>query len=133
MDQLLGALDKLDADAVLALFAPDSRVVTADGRRGEGLEAVRELIADFIHQLRATTHRITAQWHVDNVWIAEVQASYELTDWLQTSPLPRVFVLRDGPQGIVDLRVYGAHERPLSDHHTGEEGMWVGTRWIPPL
>ncbi len=23
---------------------------------------------------------------------------------------------------IADLRVYGAHERPLTDHRTGEEG-----------
>ncbi len=131
MDQLLGALDKLDTDAVIALFAPDSRLLTADGRRGEGIGAVRDLLTDFVHQLRASTHRITAQWHEANVWFAEVDASYELSDYLQTSPLPRMFVLRDGPQGIADLRVYGAHERKLSDHRTGEEGMWTG--WIPPL
>jgi hypothetical protein len=52
---------------------------------------------------------------------------------MRTSPLPRVFVLREGPDGIADLRVYGSHERWLMEHRTGEEGMWIGERWIPPL
>jgi hypothetical protein len=91
------------------------------------------VLASFLATLRTTTHRITAEWHEDNVWIAEVEASYELQDWLQINELPRAFVLRDGPDGFADLRVYGAHERPLTDHRTGEEGMWVGGRWVPPL
>ncbi len=67
------------------------------------------------------------------MWIAEVDCSYELQDWLQLNALPRAFVLRMGPEGIIDLRAYGAHEQPLTEHRTGEEGMWVGGRWIPPL
>jgi hypothetical protein len=59
--------------------------------------------------------------------------SYELQDWLRLEGLPRVFVARMGSGGIADLRAYGAHEHPLSDHRTGEEGMWIGNRWIPPL
>lgn len=133
IDQLLGAIDKLDVEAVMALSAPDIRILSADGRRAEGTEAVRELLTDFLATLRSTTHRITAHWHQDNVWIAEVEATYELKDWVRTGALPRAFVLRDGPDGFVDLRVYGAHERPLADHRTGEEGMRIGGRWIPPL
>ena len=131
--ELLVAVDKLDAEAATALFARDGRLLTVDGRRADGIEAVRELLADFLADLRSTSHRTTAQWHQGDVWIAEVEATYELQDWLQTSPLPRALVLRHGPDGIADLRVYGAHERQLADHRTGEEGMWVRSRWIPPL
>ena len=133
IEQLLKAVDELDVDAAMALAAPDIRFLMADGRRGEGAEAVRELLTDFLSTLRSTTHRITAQWHEADVWIAEVDASYELRDYLKLTALPRAVVARTGPDGIADLRVYGAHERPLTEHRTGEEGMWVGGRWIPPL
>jgi SnoaL-like domain len=133
IEQLLKAIDELDVDAAMALAAPDIRFLMADGRHGEGTTAVRDLISEFVSDLRSTTHRITAQWHQDNVWIAELEASYELRDYLQLKALPRAVVVRVGPDGIADLRVYGAHERPLMEHRTGEEGMWVGGRWVPPL
>jgi len=130
---LLEALDRLDAEAALSMLAPDCRLLTADGRRAHGVSAAGALLRDFLGALRSTSHRITSEWHVDDVWIAEVEASYQLEDWLELGALPRAFVLRGGPDGIEDLRVYGAHEHPLTEHHTGEEGMWVGGRWIPPL
>jgi SnoaL-like domain len=133
IDRLLAAIDKLDVDAVTALFAPDARLLTADGRRAEGIEPVRQLLADFVATLRSTKHRVTAQWHPDDVWIAEVEASYELRDWLLIPAVPRAIVLRDGPDGIADLRMYGAHEHPVSEHRTGEEGIGIGSRWVPPL
>jgi hypothetical protein len=133
IEQLVRAVDELDVDAAMALFAPDARFLTVDGRRGEGADAVRRLITDFFAQLRSTKHHITAQWHQDDVWIAEVEGTYELRDWLRLTALPRAFVLRMGPDGIADFRAYGAHEQPLSEHRTGEEGMWVGGRWVPPL
>lgn len=133
IEQLLKAVDELDVDAAMALAVPDIRFLMADGRRGEGAEAVRELVTDFFSTLRSTTHRITAQWHEADVWIAEVDASYELRDYLKLTALPRAVVVRMRPDGIADLRVYGAHERPLTEHRTGDEGMWVGGRWIPPL
>ena len=133
IDQLLRAMDRLDVDAAMALFASDIRLLTAYGQRAEGAEAVRALLSDFVATLRSTTHRVTAQWHQDNVWIAEVETDYELQDWLQIRAVPRAFVLRVGPEGFVDLRVYGAHEHPLTEHRTGDEGMLIGKRWIPPL
>jgi hypothetical protein len=133
IDRLTVALDRLDVDGAMALLAPGGRLLTADGRRAEGSDAVRELLTEFLAQLHSTTHQITDQWHPDDVWIAEVEATYELRDGLQTGTLPRVFVLREGPGGVDDVRVYGAHERPLSEHRNGEEGLWVGARWLPPL
>jgi hypothetical protein len=131
--RLLAAVDSLNVEAAVALVAPDCRMLAVDGTRANGSEAMRKLLSDFFATLRSMSHHITAQWHVDDVWIAEVDGSYELIDWLQLNGLPRAFVLRDGPEGFVELRVYGAHERPLTDHRTGEEGMRIGERWIPPL
>jgi SnoaL-like domain len=133
IERLVAAFDALDVEGVMALVAPDAEMRTADGRRAEGRQAVRDLVGSFIADLRSTSHRITAEWHQDDVWIAEIDASYELRDWLRLSSLPRAFILEQGPDGIRKLRVYGEHERPLTEHRTGEEGMVIGDRWIPPL
>ena len=133
IEAFLEALDRLELDAIMALMAPDVRVLVVDGRRAEGTDAVRQLFADFLGQLRATTHRITAHWHEDDVWIAEVDAGYELRDWLQLHGLPRAFIVRAGPDGVSELKAYGAHEHQLSNHPTGGNAMWVGGRWVPPL
>ena len=114
IERFLDAVDRLDVDAAMALMAPDARVLAADGRRAEGTEAVRQLFGDFLGQLRSTTHWITAQWHQEDVWIAEVDASYELRDWLQLNGLPRAFVMRASPVGVSELRADGAHEHRLS-------------------
>lgn len=131
--RLLADIDRLDLEAVAASFAPDADLLMVDGRRAHGIDALREVLGEFISHLRATTHEVTAQWHEDGVWIAELDATYELQDYSQTGPLPRALILREGPEGIADLRVYGAHEHLLAEHRTGEEGMWIGQRWIPPL
>jgi hypothetical protein len=133
IEQVLAALDRLDIDAVLELFAPDCSLLMTDGRRGHGAEEVRGLLDELIGALRSTTHQTTAAWHLDGVWIAEVLASYELRDWLRLKDLPRVFILREGADGITDLRAYGAHEHALTEHRTGDEGIRIGERWIPPL
>jgi ketosteroid isomerase-like protein len=132
IDQLLGAIDMLDVEAAVALMAPNCQMLAVDGRRAEGTAAVRELLSDFLATILQTTHRISAQWHQGDVWIAEVDATYELQDRVRIKR-PRAFVLRDGPDGLVELHVYGAHDHPFAEHRTGEEGMRIGGRWIPPL
>src|SRR5207302_6694525 len=110
----------------MTLLEDDLRLLAADGRRAHGCDAVRELLTDFLGTLRSSAHRITNQWHVDDVWIAEVDASYELSDWQRLDALPRAFVVRRGPEGIADVRVYGAHELPLVEQGAQSEGIRVG-------
>jgi hypothetical protein len=133
IESLMEAFGKLDVELVMALVAPDGKLLTADGQRAEGKDAIRDVVSGFVTALRSASYRITAQWHHDNVWIAEVEASYELRDWLQLNAIPRAFFVHDSPDGIIDVHVYGAHERPITEHRTGEEGMRLGDRWIPPL
>jgi SnoaL-like domain len=133
IEALLGSFDALDLEAVMAQVAPGGGLSTADGRRAEGKDAVREVVADLFAQLRSASYRIVTQWHVDDVWIAELEVDYELQDFMLLKGRRRAFILHQGPDGIADLHVYGEHERPVGEHRTGEEGMWIGDRWIPPL
>jgi hypothetical protein len=133
IEQLLVAIDKLDVDRAMAPLARDVRFLAVDGQRAQGTDAVRELFAGFVASLRSATHEVTAQWHQDGVWIAEVKATYELTDGVRIGPLPRAFVMREGAQGCTELTVYGAHERPLADYNTGERVMRLNGNWMPPL
>jgi hypothetical protein len=134
IEQLLGAVDTLDEEAVMALLAPDVRLVAADGRRPKGPKELHDLIADFLALLRRTTHRVTSQWHVDeDTWIAEVDAAYELRNGTLMEALTRAAVLRTGSAGIAELRVYGAHEHGLADDPSSRQGLLVGGRWLPPL
>jgi hypothetical protein len=133
IDQLLGALHALDAERVAELFADDGRLLIVDGRRATGKDAVRGLLGEVFAAMRSAAYRVSGEWCQEDTWIAEVEGSYVMSDWLEINGLPRALVLRMGADGIEDLRVYGAHERPLSEHRTGEEGMWIGDRWVPPL
>lgn len=134
IDELLAAIDALDVKRALALLTSDCRLLTVDGRRAAGAAAVREVLGGVLDQLHTTEHRVSAQWHVDDVWIAEVEADYELEDdRFRLSAVPRVFIVRKGDGGIADLRIYGAHERKLSDHEPGDGSMRIGGRWMPPL
>jgi SnoaL-like domain len=128
--EFLQAVDTLDSEAVLALCAPDCTLTFVDGRHAEDRPALTRLLTDFLASLRSTSHEITAQWHQDDVWIAEVAASYELRDYLRLERLRRVFIIRTGPDGIRDVRAYGANERQLGDR---QEPIRIGGRLILPL
>ncbi len=133
IEQLLRAIDALDVEGVIALAAPEVRLLTVDGRRSAGKTGMRELLTDFLAALRSSTHRITAQWHEHDVWIAEVDANYELRDLTRLGVLERAFIVRAGPEGLTDVRVYGAHERPLGELESREHELRLGGHWIPPL
>jgi SnoaL-like domain len=134
IERLLAATDALDIDALVALYAPEGRLLAADGRRAEGTEEVRELLTSILGALRSTNHEVKDQWQVDDTWIAEVEASYELPDLHRVDAVPLALIVRPGPEGIADVRIYGAQKRPVSEYDTGEQwGTLVRGHWIPPL
>src|SRR6516225_6355933 len=103
---LVAALGRRDVDAVQALCSPDCHFSTADGRQAQGRQPVRVLVGQFLADLRSASYQVTAQWHQDGVWFAEVLATYELRDWLLLERLPRAFVVEAGAEGIRAMRVY---------------------------
>jgi hypothetical protein len=134
IEELLGPLDRLDGQAVAGLFAPGGRLLLADGRRSTGTADITESVSNCLAKLRSSRHNITAQWNPERgVWLAEVDADYELRDWLQLSGLPSVFVVRLGADGIEDLRIYGAQDQQLFDRSSDVDGFSVGGHWMPAL
>jgi SnoaL-like domain len=131
---MLATIDALDIDAFTALFAPDGRLLTVDGRIANGRAEVREVIGRFAADLRATNHRLTAEWHPEpDVWIAELDATYELTNYAQLGPYARAIVLHNGSGGIRELRIYGLHERPLIESTRGYQEVYGSGHWLPTL
>ena len=132
--EVLAAIDHLDIERVVALSAPDCRLTTVDRRQAHGRAEAGQLLSRFLSQVRSTRHEITSQWHVDDTWIAEVLASYEMQNWLKIEALPRVFVLQSGPdRGSRTYRVYGTNEHDLSGQGSGDETERIGGRLVLPL
>jgi SnoaL-like domain len=133
IQQLLDAVDTLDLERVIAMTARDCRMRMVDGRRAAGVDEVRTALSELLSTLRRAEHKVCKQWQEGNLWIAEVDATYELRDGYETAVLPRAFFLRMSDAGISELRIYGAHERPLADDDGLSAGLRLGGRWIPPL
>jgi ketosteroid isomerase-like protein len=131
---VLEAIDALDVDAFVSLFAPDGNLLTTNGTVGHGTEHVRAVIGDFIGELYGTTHTVTAQWHPeDGVWIAEVDATYDVKQHGRLGPYPRAVVLHQGPGGITELRFYGMHELPLATSTRPYQDVVVDGHWLATL
>jgi len=131
---VLRALDALDVAACVALFAPDGKLLTTDGRTATGVEQVGAVLSDFMSALRGTTHAVSSEWAVeDGVFVAEMVAHYELRDFGRHGPYPRAIVLRHGPGGITDLRFYGSHELPLATSTHPYQDVYAAGHWMPTL
>jgi SnoaL-like domain len=131
---VLAALDALDLDTAISLFAPDAVLDTPYGEQAAGREQVRGELGMFFAELRATQHDVTSVWNPEpGVWIAEVSATYELTDFSRRGPYGRAFVLRAGEQGIEQLRIYGANESPLTESGAGYREVRGPSGWLPTL
>ena len=133
IERLLAALDALDLEAVLVLLAPDCALLLSDGRRAQGTDAIRAELADLLEHLHSMAHRLTNQWHVDDVWIAELEADYERSDRSQILRLPRALIARADEAGIAELRIYGAHEHVIYEEELDPGGLRIGGRYMPSL
>lgn len=130
---VLRALGAVDLDRALMLFAPDGALTNTFGETAAGSEQVRMVLGTFLQGLRAARYEVTAEWNPESgVWIAEMSASYELTDHSQRGPYGRVMILRAGGEGIELLRIYGAHERPLAEGRP-YENVRGPHGWLPTL
>jgi hypothetical protein len=131
---VLAAIDSLDLEGTLELFAPSGNFMTAFGAEANGTEELREELSGFFAGLRGCAHTVETEWHPEpTVWIAEVNATYELEDFSQRGPYKRVLVLRQGEDGIVSLRIYGAHELPLNSSAETYQEVRGPHGWLPTL
>jgi hypothetical protein len=131
---VLDALHALDVEAFTSLFGAGGRLLLTDGTVAEGSDQVRAAISRFIADLTATVYEITSEWRPDDgVWIAELQATYELKEHGRRGPYPRAIVIRGGPDGIDELRIYGRHELPLTESPIRYQEVSAGGRWLATL
>ncbi|HEX6395018.1 MAG TPA: nuclear transport factor 2 family protein [Acidimicrobiales bacterium] len=133
IERILSAVDRLDVDGAVATLTDDCRMMLVDGQRVAGRDHVRTVLADFFGGLRSTSHKVISEWHEGDTWIAEMEASYELRNWLLVERVPRAMFLRHTSDGVSDIRFYGAHERSIIDRGGDPDAMRIGGRWIPPL
>ena len=134
MQAVLRVLAALDPDAAVAAFAPDGSLMTTFGETASGHERVQTVLATFMRGLRSMRHDVSAEWNPENgVWIAEMTASYELSDYSRRGPYERAMILRTGDAGIERLRIYGAHELPLEQEGRPYENVRGPHGWLPTL
>jgi hypothetical protein len=131
---VLDAIDALDLEGALRLFAPNGSFMAAFGEESVGFDHVRDQLSTFFGGLRGCEHTVESEWHPEpTVWIAEVTATYELQDFSQRGPYKRALVLRQGDAGIASLRIYGAHEEPLSESGEPYQEVRGPHGWLPTL
>jgi len=130
----LQAIDALDLEAVTSLFGPDATLATAFGESAAGREQIRDLLARFFAELRATEHHVSSEWNPDpGVWIAEMTGTYELRDFSRRGPYQRALILRTADGGIKEMRIYGAHELPLPEGGRPYLDVHGPHGWLPTL
>lgn len=134
MQAVLRALDALDLEAVVALFAADGSLTTVFGRTAIGRDEVSAVLGAFLAELRGSRHAVESEWNPEaGVWVAEMSASYELSDYSRRGPYQRVIILRTGAAGIEQMRIYGAHELPLGESGRAYAEVRGAHGWLPTL
>ena len=134
MQAVLRALDALDSDTAVALFAPDASLTTVFGESASGRDRVSDLLRAFVSELRSAQHEVGNEWNPEaGVWIAEMSATYELSDYSRRGPYQRAIFLRAGEEGIEQMRIYGAHESPLAQAGHAYSEVRGAHGWLPTL
>lgn len=132
---VLRSLDAIDLEGAVELFAPEGLLTTVFGERAEGLDRVRAVLGTFLQGLRSSRHELESEWNPQTgVWLAQVSATYELTDFSRHGPYERAIILRGDGAGIAELRIYGQHELPLSQAGRGYVEVHDAHHgWLPTL
>ena len=134
MQAALSALDALDLEAAVGLFAADGSLTTVFGDTASGRDRIREVLGAFLRDLRGSRHEVTSEWNPEEgVWIAEMSATYELSDYSRRGPYARAIILRAGVGGIEQMRIYGAHELPLAESGRSFSEVRGAHGWLPTL
>jgi hypothetical protein len=130
----IAAADALDLDAAMSLFAADPTFGNEFSVEASGLEQVRVELGKYFAELRSAEHHLSSEWQPEpGVWIAEMTATYELTDFSRRGPYRRAVILRAGSEGIQELRIYGGHEPSLSEGGLAYQNVRGPHGWLPTL
>ena len=99
--EVFGRVDTFNPAAFAELFAPDGKLVFANGDPMIGPAAVQAGVAGFFTTIKGLRHRIVKEWHEQGDSIAELEVTYDRLDGKQvTVPVATIFHRRD--DGLID-------------------------------
>jgi hypothetical protein len=118
----------------MSQFAPAAVVTMPFGEEAVGDQQIRSQLREFIAELRATQHHLTSEWNPEpGVWIAELTATYELTDFSRRGPYKRAIIVHADDDRIDRMSIYGAHELPLAEEDHPYTNVRGPHGWLPTL
>lgn len=132
------AYNQKDADAVAALFTPDARIYSEDGRRAEGRPAIRERFATTFEaspELKIRLGTTSIRFLSADVAVEEGAAvAIEPKDLDATTHYTAVHVRRDGHWLTAEVRDHPApvaedDHRDDGDHALADLG-WLTGEWV---
>lgn len=103
---VFAVLDAMDIDSLMALFAPDARVVFGNGEPMLGADEIRAGTTAFLNTIAGLHHSIVTQWNFADDTIAELKVTYDRNDGMQVA-IPCVTIFHTDATGkIDDYRVF---------------------------
>ena len=103
---VFAVLDAMDIDSIMALFAPDARVVFGNGEPMLGVDAIRTGTVAFLDTIAGLHHSIVTEWNFGDDTIAELKVTYDRKDGQQVA-IPCVTIFHTRAAGkIDDYRVF---------------------------
>lgn len=140
VERFASAYNHKDADAVAALFTPDARVYSEDGRRAEGRPAIRARFAatfEAAPELKIRLDTTSIRFLSADVAIEDGAAvATEPADLDATTHYTAVHVRRDGKWLTAEVRDRPAHQdeaeadhRDEGDHALADLG-WLTGEWV---
>jgi len=99
-------VDAFDPPIFAELFAPEGRLVFANGDPMIGPEAIEAGVAGFFTTIKGLSHAITDEWHQQGDSVVQLEVTYHRLDDKQVS-IPVVSIWHRRDDGLIDdYRVY---------------------------
>ena len=103
---VFAVLDAMDVDSLMALFAPNARVVFGNGEPMVGIDEIRTGTIAFLQTIAGLHHSIVTEWNFGGDTIAELKVTYDRKDG-QHVAIPCATIFHTDATGkIDDYRVF---------------------------
>lgn len=98
-------VDRMDPDAFAELFSEDGLFRFGNWPSVKGRGEISAFVAEFFTSIKALKHRVTDDWRIEDVAIAEVEVTYTRHDD-STVDLTAACIFRLQNEEIADYRIY---------------------------
>jgi uncharacterized protein (TIGR02246 family) len=105
INDLLAAIDRMDAKAFAAVLTPDSSFRFGNNPAVAGREAIEAAVAGFFKAIKSVSHDLENQWLLPDTAICMGVVTYTRHDG-STLQVPFANVMKLRPGGIHDYRIF---------------------------